>query len=344
MFFFLLSENGITYEELQKFSEEDVKDLFSTCPFGDRFKIRQLIKSKPEANNSSRDEIYIPQKEPILGGQLSQTSVDKELRPDVSPCQYTAEEMLEKKQLRGKPTEAQSFFHTLIRDAASFVHIWKKAYRLSEIKESKKDMFLKTVFDQAPQLKCKARDVWQRLGAQLQNRRKYIRDCESGKRNTKQGLNKNKEREQINQGIQLQSGQPVNIVNNQNMKIAFGIFLGKKNDMYGEVLVQSITNQMQPEELPCVIDQDITVLNEKTLKRVILWRVDRLMKTESKSKSSTSTSSITADNTDKQTPRPSTSTGTLAKTKTSNNNANSKSEANKQVPRSSVFTSTASSA
>ena len=344
MFFFLLSENGITYEELQKFSEEDVKDLFSTCPFGDRFKIRQLIKSKPEANNSSRDEIYIPQKEPILGGQLSQTSVDKELRPDVSPCQYTAEEMLEKKQLRGKPTEAQSFFHTLIRDAASFVHIWKKAYRLSEIKESKKDMFLKTVFDQAPQLKCKARDVWQRLGAQLQNRRKYIRDCESGKRNTKQGLNKNKEREQINQGIQLQSGQTVNIVNNQNMKIALGIFLGKKNDMYGEVLVQSITNQMQPEELPCVIDQDITVLNEKTLKRVILWRVDRLMKTESKSKSSTSTSSITADNTDKQTPRPSTSTGTLAKTKTSNNNANSKSEANKQVPRSSVFTSTASSA
>ena len=224
------------------------------------------------------------------------------------------------------------------------MHIWKKAYRLSEIKESKKDMFLKTVFDQAPQLKCKARDVWQRLGAQLQNRRKYIRDCESGKRNTKQGLNKNKEREQINQGIQLQSGQPVNIVNNQNMKIAFGIFLGKKNDMYGEVLVQSITNQMQPEELPCVIDQDITVLNEKTLKRVILWRVDRLMKTESKSKSSTSTSSITADNTDKQTPRPSTSTGTLAKTKTSNNNANSKSEANKQVPRSSVFTSTSSSA
>ena len=123
MFFFLLSKNGITYEELKKFSEEDVKDLFSTCPFGDSFKIRQLIKSKPEVNNSSRDEIYIPQKEPILGGQLPQTSVDKELRLDVSPCQYTAEEMLERKQLRGKPTEAQSFFHALIRDAASFVHI-----------------------------------------------------------------------------------------------------------------------------------------------------------------------------------------------------------------------------
>ena len=102
--------------------------------------------------------------------------------------------MLEKKQLRGQPTKAQSYFHSLMRDAATAVHIWRKAYRLSEIKESKKDMFLKIVFDQAPQLKCRERDVWQRLGAQLQNRRKYIRDCECGKRSLKQGL-KNKERE-----------------------------------------------------------------------------------------------------------------------------------------------------
>ena len=55
---------------MKNFHDDNIKDLFSTCPFSDRFKVRQVIKSKSEASNSSRDEIHVVPYETLVAGQL----------------------------------------------------------------------------------------------------------------------------------------------------------------------------------------------------------------------------------------------------------------------------------
>ncbi|XP_053382978.1 uncharacterized protein LOC123539664 isoform X4 [Mercenaria mercenaria] len=100
-------------------------------------------------------------------------------------AQYTAEEMLEKREVRGRTTKAQLFFSSLIREAAILAQIWKTAPTLSHISANQKECFLNAVCKTAPQLSCLRKEVWQRLGLNLQNRRKYLQDKNAGKRSTK---------------------------------------------------------------------------------------------------------------------------------------------------------------
>ena len=107
-------------------------------------------------------------------------------KPSTSGAEYsemfTADEMLAKKGFRGPPTEAQSFFAGLIRDAAESVGIWKDPPFLNNMTEEQRSRFFDFVMRSAPQLKSRRREVWTRLGQGLQNRRKYVLDKRLGKR------------------------------------------------------------------------------------------------------------------------------------------------------------------
>lgn len=96
--------------------------------------------------------------------------------------QYSADELLEKKVVRTKPTEAQRLGHILIRNAAQSAKIWNTAPLLKDIPEDQKEMFFNFVFAAAPQLRKKPDLVWCRIREALQNRRKYLMDKETGKR------------------------------------------------------------------------------------------------------------------------------------------------------------------
>ena len=100
------------------------------------------------------------------------------------PCySYSVDEMLAKKQRWCKASSAQLFFTTLIRDAAAVANIWENPPLLSELTQNQRDIFFTKVFERAPLLVPKQRDVWKRLGECLQNRRKYLLDKQTGKRN-----------------------------------------------------------------------------------------------------------------------------------------------------------------
>ncbi|KAL5013713.1 hypothetical protein ScPMuIL_007983 [Solemya velum] len=96
--------------------------------------------------------------------------------------QYSADQLLEKKVVRTKPTEAQRLGHILIRNAAQSAKIWNTAPLLKDIPEHQKETFFNFVFAAAPQLKKKPDLVWCRIREALQNRRKYLMDKETGKR------------------------------------------------------------------------------------------------------------------------------------------------------------------
>lgn len=98
---------------------------------------------------------------------------------------YNADELLDKKCIRSKPNEAQHLGSLAIRNAAQSAQIWDNPPVMREISEAKKDLFVKSLLAFAPQLSERMDTVWIRLREALQNRRKYLLDKESGKRQTK---------------------------------------------------------------------------------------------------------------------------------------------------------------
>ncbi|KAL3841764.1 hypothetical protein ACJMK2_019866 [Sinanodonta woodiana] len=99
--------------------------------------------------------------------------------------QYTAEELLGKKSLRGKPSDAQRLGQVLMRNAAQAAKFWDTAPLLKDIPNYQKEMFSRYVVAAAPQLADYHEVIWAKLRVCLQNRRKYLLDKEVGKRNSK---------------------------------------------------------------------------------------------------------------------------------------------------------------
>lgn len=334
-------------EMLAKFSDEDVKDLLGACPFKDRFKIRQYLRVqgshvKPVASDHPTSS-HLQQKDHAscsssistsannsfisMGDEsidLTSTDLDAEnTNPNKAPTDYSAEEMLQKKKWRGKPNAAQSFFHGLIRDAAAAAHIWKKALPLHEISQKKMDIFLETVLKHAPHLRLREREVKQRLGEHLQNRRKYLRDVECGKRKSTSKTDKGSTRPKIDgyltkgtvspqiegkneNSTELDNldndflpipGDPVSIYDKKKKLIGQGVYI-TRNGIYGEVVVRSVLQQEgDPAELPAPVD-NLLVFDEKVVKRTILWRIERLKKS-SNSKSNSKPVKPTSKNSTK---------------------------------------------
>ncbi|KAJ8298789.1 hypothetical protein KUTeg_022849 [Tegillarca granosa] len=96
--------------------------------------------------------------------------------------QFTPDQLLEKKSVRGRPSEAQRLGTVLIRNAAQSAKIWNSAPLLKDIPYDQKETFMKYVLASAPQLGSHTELVWTRLREALQNRRKYLLDKECGKR------------------------------------------------------------------------------------------------------------------------------------------------------------------
>lgn len=99
-----------------------------------------------------------------------------------SICRFSAEELLAKKSVRGRPSEAQRLGTVLIRNAAQSVRIWDSAPLLKDIPQDRRDSFMRYVISTAPQLAMHSEMVWNRLREALQNRRKYLLDKEMGRR------------------------------------------------------------------------------------------------------------------------------------------------------------------
>ncbi|XP_060072419.1 uncharacterized protein LOC132552275 [Ylistrum balloti] len=99
-----------------------------------------------------------------------------------SISRFSGEELLGKKPVRGRPTEAQRLGTVLIRNAAQSVRIWDSAPLWKDITHEKRDGFMQYVISTAPQLAAYSELVWNRLREALQNRRKYLLDKETGRR------------------------------------------------------------------------------------------------------------------------------------------------------------------
>ena len=282
---------------LKSFQEDDIKDIFSN--FVDRYKVRQYITSKTGdhmGTHTSKTEVSMtrPQCHDVesdieTSSQESDLDVSTKALPKYSshvpspqkPCAatYSVDDMLEKKVQRKVPTREQSFFHNLIRDSAETANIWKKALPLAQISDSKKNMFLESVFRTAPQLKPKRRIIWQRLGQCLQNRRKYLRDKQAGKRVKVSQTRKPSEPDT------LKLGDKVTLLDRSHRcKLGEGILVNNQNDMFVEVVVNAVnTANMKVDEadleLPVPVSTvggTINKLSNEIVKSVISWWRNRL--------------------------------------------------------------------
>lgn len=102
-------------------------------------------------------------------------------------CHYSVQEMLQKKEIRGCSTLAQRYFYNAMRDAAQAVGIWEKPPLVCDISPQTKERFFEVLYYGCPKLRGTQSIVWHRLSDALHNRRKYLRDKESGKRILKGG-------------------------------------------------------------------------------------------------------------------------------------------------------------
>ena len=114
----------------------------------------------------------------LLHGAMELVTMDERNRLK----KYTAEELLGKKSLRGRPNEAQHLGSLAIRNAAQAAKIWDTAPLLRDISSGSKETFVKYIQSFAPQMASKMDLVFIRLREALQNRRKYLSDRDSGKR------------------------------------------------------------------------------------------------------------------------------------------------------------------
>jgi hypothetical protein len=198
-------------------------------------------------------------------------------------AKFTTEDLLCKQGKGVKGNRAQVFFNTLLKDSANSANIWKKAPKLSEISERKKEIFLESISRVAPQLKWKREQVWHRLGEHLQNRRKYVKDKECGKR-VVQSKSPKSSQTSTSLGSTFRQGDNVNLMNKAKTQvIAKGIFLSRKDGMFSELVLTTVLHDPSSDEmeLPAPVGTK-TTLSKDLIKTIILWKTERL--TENKTK------------------------------------------------------------
>lgn len=150
--------------------------------------MHHVVSSSVEERVSRPETVIVPTGEPIMN--ISQNQVVRSLNIiTVEEKQrirrFSADALLEKKCIRSKPNEAQHLGSLAIRNAAQVAQIWDNPPVLREISGEKKEQFVKSLLSFAPQLADRMDMVWIRLREALQNRRKYLSDKETGKRQTK---------------------------------------------------------------------------------------------------------------------------------------------------------------
>ncbi|XP_069109798.1 uncharacterized protein [Argopecten irradians] len=283
-----LQENGITLSDISLFTEGDINDIAILKSFKDRFLIRQYLKQASDSICSS----------PIkpVASDKSRTHVEEhasvENQTQCQSVQYDAREMLSFKERRGKPTASQAYFMGLLRDSAKAARIWKKALPMCEISERKQEHFFETIVQACPQLRGYRRDVFRRLNAALNNRRKYLRDILNGKRKLHKTHNasaawsepaissvKASSSSSSGQHSKLTEGENVQILSKRNKIIGKGTYLGQKGG-FCEILVTYVSVDTlalldEDLDLPAPCDGE-TVFSQSILKKIIMWRKDRI--------------------------------------------------------------------
>lgn len=174
-----ISDDPIT---LGRLTVDDVQNVYHN--FTDHSNFRTLINRQKSFRASTRGHFSADNETNTCdtGATLCGGDVYKSCLADVeSTVPYTAVEMLEKKEKRGKPSPAQLYFRNLLRDAAVSAAVWEHAPTLGEITVAQRIAFFKA-FEAAPELLLDKRELWRRLGESLQNRRKYLLDKGKGKR------------------------------------------------------------------------------------------------------------------------------------------------------------------
>jgi hypothetical protein len=150
--------------------------------------MHHVVSSSVEERVSRPQKDIIPIGEPIPN--ISQKQVVRSLKTiTVEEKQrirrFSADALLEKKSIRSKPNEAQYLGSLAIRNAAQVAQIWDNPPILRRISGETKEQFMKSLLAFAPQLADRMDMVWIRLHEAIQNRRKYLSNKETGKRQTK---------------------------------------------------------------------------------------------------------------------------------------------------------------
>jgi len=126
-----------------------------------------------------------------------------------SISRFSAEELLAKKGIRGRPTEAQRLGTVLIRNSAQSIKIWDAPPQMKDISDAERNAFMKYIVTSAPQLAGYIDLVWTRLREALQNRRKYLLDKEIGRRILKGSSMPDSDHGILNSAIQRTERNPV---------------------------------------------------------------------------------------------------------------------------------------
>lgn len=248
-----IPDNGILMTELVNFSADDIQDLFKN--FRDRMIARQYIKTQ-KMSLSDLDSSATSALEDNMSANSSIADTCNYENQNVSHgtgslndslpthCQYTAEQLLEKRHAKAKCNSAQAFFNNIMQDAALAAKLWKHPpSSLDVISNKKKDFFFKLIEETLPGvLTNKRNEVWRRLGQRLQNRRKYLKDKLMGKRKSKTTSTTDSETSSASiREAFLNPGDTVNIKNKRQIILGTGIFLGQKDQNYSEVAVKTLT-------------------------------------------------------------------------------------------------------
>lgn len=304
---------------LKKFTENDIVDIFQGATFADRFQLRQFLfgnnknsatitpaNNTPAKNKQSDLRRFCQPELPSGSAHGSQQSnVELETTATSTPttpsssCKrtYNVMDMFRTKERRGTPSKEQKFFQSLLRDAASSCGLWKRPPRMSQISAKRKELFFKTILEACPDLTSYKKEVWAKLRACLQNRRKYIHDRDAGKRKLKSddtsvGSSKLKTDAKTDDIIE---GNTVALYGRDKRVLGKAIFLQKRDDTYSEIVIQSLSKNIEGDsndtdcELPEVADGHTTLCNALIRKKVI-WKTKRLMCTEKQAPVTTKTS------------------------------------------------------
>ncbi|XP_069110223.1 uncharacterized protein MAL13P1.304-like [Argopecten irradians] len=180
----------------------------------------------------------------------SEDSINDTSRPtsDHGSTNFKLEDMLEKKELRGKSTHAQRYFNGLVKDAANAAKLWKfPPASMSDIPEKKKRKFFEVMEEyMGHKLTCNLRKkLYKRLGEHLMNRRKYLKDLNLGKRTKVQKKRKHDEVDHDETAFdgEFEAGEEINVMSKNAASgqiVGKGIYISKKNNLFSNVVLKKI--------------------------------------------------------------------------------------------------------
>jgi len=205
----VISDNSITGADFLTLTDRDLKDLIPQ--FAMRKKLRDWIGSvmsgkinlepldldgPPLDESAQSDDVLslsgnpsdLEQSNTPLRSSTPLKQLPVESGQQLQPVPYSPAEMLQKSKKGTKPSKSQLYFKNLVRDCARQAKIWKTAEPLPSIPDAKLRKFFDLITTAVPQLAAHRSTIRVHLGQALQNKRKYMKDLETGKRKSKKRL------------------------------------------------------------------------------------------------------------------------------------------------------------